>query len=433
VNKNFIITPLANCDADCEIVWCEIQQFKKAKPLIVGSFYRPPDSKEDVLENLDLSLAQVREKNEGCNIILGGDFNLNGIDWQNQSIKPSCPAKGLCEKLLDIINDYGLAQIVDKPTYRGISILDLCFTSTPNLVDKINIAPGISVNDHDLVQFETKFKAAINRKEPRNIFIYRKADHVKIRRDLTDFHRKFCESDPMSRSVDENWAMFKKAINDNMEKHIPQKSLSGRWHQPWINLKLKRQIGRKQRLFRRARKSGKTDHWNEFRSFRNKVNKLIKRSYWNYVNKLLEPKPGAREGTVDKNFYRYVKSQRKETCGVSPLKTDKGLMTGSKEKAEALNQQFEKAFTDQDISHIPDKGESPYADMPKFFIQEGGITALINKLDPNKASGPDQISAHFLILYNSELAPILRIIFQQSLDMSQVPSEWKEANIAPIF
>ena len=80
---------MANCDADCEIVWCKIHQFKKAKPLIVGSFYRPPHSKEDVLENLDLSLAQVREKNEGCNIILYGDFNLNGIDWQNQSIKPS--------------------------------------------------------------------------------------------------------------------------------------------------------------------------------------------------------------------------------------------------------------------------------------------------------------------------------------------------------
>ncbi len=71
--------------------------------------------------------------------------------------------------------------------------------------------------------------------------------------------------------------------------------------------------------------------------------------------------------------------------------------------------------------------------MPDFTIQEGGVVYLLNQLDPNKASGPDQIPSRYLILFSEEIAPILTIIFQQSLETGQTPTEWKEAHVAPIF
>ena len=54
-------------------------------------------------------------------------------------------------------------------------------------------------------------------------------------------------------------------------------------------------------------------------------------------------------------------------------------------------------------------------------------------LKPHKASGPDNIPVFFLKETANEIAPILVQIFQFSLDQGVLPSDWKTANIIPIF
>ena len=56
-----------------------------------------------------------------------------------------------------------------------------------------------------------------------------------------------------------------------------------------------------------------------------------------------------------------------------------------------------------------------------------------NKLNPSKAQGPDGIPPWFLNTYADQLAPILHNIFQLSVDSSQVPEAWKNANVTAIF
>ena len=43
------------------------------------------------------------------------------------------------------------------------------------------------------------------------------------------------------------------------------------------------------------------------------------------------------------------------------------------------------------------------------------------------------ISAHILKTYATEIAPVLTFIFQQSLSSGYVPTDWRLANIPPIF
>ena len=50
--------------------------------------------------------------------------------------------------LIDIIQVYGLSQVVTKPTHLD-NILDLFFMTNPSQVEKIEIQPGLS--DHDIV------------------------------------------------------------------------------------------------------------------------------------------------------------------------------------------------------------------------------------------------------------------------------------------
>ena len=76
---------------------------------------------------------------------------------------------------------------------------------------------------------------------------------------------------------------------------------------------------------------------------------------------------------------------------------------------------------------------SPYTKMPDIEISSKGIECLLKKLNPHKASGPDQLKLIVLQTLHKELAPILEIIFQRSLDQGKLPTIWKEANVSPIF
>ena len=71
--------------------------------------------------------------------------------------------------------------------------------------------------------------------------------------------------------------------------------------------------------------------------------------------------------------------------------------------------------------------------MPNIQISSKGIECLLKKLNPHKASGPDQLKPIVLQTLHKELAPILQIIFQRSIDQGKLPSIWKEANVSPIF
>ena len=67
-----------------ETVWATIS-LKDQQKLVVGSYYRPPDSGSDSIDDLESVLSFITEKfrnNPQCTIILGGDFNAGDIDWK---------------------------------------------------------------------------------------------------------------------------------------------------------------------------------------------------------------------------------------------------------------------------------------------------------------------------------------------------------------
>ena len=62
-----------------------------------------------------------------------------------------------------------------------------------------------------------------------------------------------------------------------------------------------------------------------------------------------------------------------------------------------------------------------------------GVLKLLNNLKIHKASGPDGLSARVLKECSSEIAPILALIYNESLAQGTVPDDWRRANVAPIF
>ena len=76
---------------------------------------------------------------------------------------------------------------------------------------------------------------------------------------------------------------------------------------------------------------------------------------------------------------------------------------------------------------------SPFPEISPITISIEGVANLLSNLKSHKASGPDNIPVFFLKETANEIAPILTQIFQSSLDQGVLPSDWKTANIIPIF
>jgi hypothetical protein len=102
-------------------------------------------------------------------------------------------------------------------------------------------------------------------------------------------------------------------------------------------------------------------------------------------------------------------------------------------QANILNEQFKSAFTTEDTTTMPSKGQSPHPTMPEIKVNTNGVIKLLKCINLHKATGPDNIPAHFLNNLSEELSPFLSFFFQLSIDSGNIPVDWKQANVVPIF
>ena len=79
----------------------------------------------------------------------------------------------LKEKLIEVISKAGLQQMQREPT-RGQSLLDLLCCNKSSLVKARISIPGISV--HSIILADCDLNATINKKPPRKVYQWSKAD-----------------------------------------------------------------------------------------------------------------------------------------------------------------------------------------------------------------------------------------------------------------
>jgi hypothetical protein len=199
---------------------------------------------------------------------------------------------------------------------------------------------------------------------------------------------------------------------------------------PWFNVKLKRLCKKKNRRFKKAKKSGKAKDWLEYTTHKKITEKALRASRWDYVNSILQA--GLEKGNT-KPFWKYIKAQRQDNIGIAPLKSNGTLFTDSKSKSEILNQQFKSVFTNDDNADPPTLPGTPFPPIRPLSISVHGVYKLLDNINIPKAAGPDQVPGRLLQCMASELAPIFHYIFDQSLSTGNLPADWTQANVAPIF
>ena len=106
------------------------------------------------------------------------------------------------------------------------------------------------------------------------------------------------------------------------------------------------------------------------------------------------------------------------------------------EIADIFNNYFTSVFSvpqedkeDNGIGKLP-AAEPPFSDI---VLHIGEVVAPKKSLEPNKATGPDEILARILKETASTIAPSLCKLFNRSLGEGCIPSEWKLANVVPVY
>ena len=240
-------SPKPSLDGYPNQIWCSISA-ANGKKVIIGSAYRPPSDSAEDLEELNASLNHIFSRRKAPYVLLAGDLNCSGVQWNDELTDPTiadtCP-DNIKDKLVTITSRYGLIQHqTDITRPESSSCLDLTFSNHHALIQNVHTTPGMS--DHLAV----KYKIAINIKRSavpkRRIYDHRKADIGTMRQKMETFASKFAK-DWDKYSPEENWNRFHSTLTSVM----PFKTLRSKRHLPWINGSVRKQMSRRDRLFKK--------------------------------------------------------------------------------------------------------------------------------------------------------------------------------------
>ena len=226
-----------------------------------------------------------------------------------------------------------LKQMQREPT-RGQNLLDLFCCNKPSLVKSITSIPGIS--DHNIVLADCKLKPSIITKPQRKIYQWSKADWRSVREQTVVFAEDFLASATIG-SVNENYIKFRTHLEKVMENKIPSNLSSKRFKLPWFNRELKRLCRKKARKYKKAKRSGREDHWEQCKEFQKVVQAKLTEGSWDYINRFLQI--GLETGNK-KPFSKYLRVQRQKDFRISALKSNGIMFTDRKSFSEILNTQF---------------------------------------------------------------------------------------------
>lgn len=317
---------------DIESMFFELS-FNHSSSFIVGFVYRPPNVSSSWINLFSDQLQNVFDLYQ--EVYLLGDFNIQFTSTGDCS----------SNKWTQCMLTFGLTQLVHTPTRitaKTSSIIDHVYTTHPENVSNVDVQP-ISMSDHYPISFVRRLTSKDIIGGIHKTITYRSfqcLNETIFKSDLSMSSLYHCEfiSDPNS-SLDH----FYSVLNQTLNKHVPLKiKRVRRVHQPeWFNNEIKEAI----------RQRDNYHHNNDFKNYktwRNRVTNLIKRSKRNYFNSAIE------KNKDSKHIWKQIKKiSGQEHVGkfVLPPKLEVGdsIITGSDDIVNAFNTHF------VNISNIIDK------------------------------------------------------------------------------
>ena len=124
---------------------------------------------------------------------------------------------------------------------------------------------------------------------------------------------------------------------------------------------------------------------------------------------------------------------RRDNYGIPTLQKNGVTYSSDVDKAEVLNKNFASVFTKDLGVTVPNLDPSPYPELLSFDIIIDEVNALLEEVDPFKATGPDGIPPKLLKELAYVLSSSLALLFNTSLKQGCLPHDWKTASVILLF
>ncbi|XP_072885546.1 uncharacterized protein [Hemitrygon akajei] len=333
------------------------------------------------------------------------------VDWENQV------GTGSQEReFVECLRDGFLEQLVVEPN-RGWAVLDWVLCNEPEVIREMEVKEPLGGSDDNMIELTVKFEKE-KPKSDVSVFQWSKGNYSGMREELAKVDWKGTLA---GRMAEQQWLEFMREVRKVRDRYIPKKKKfsNGKRMQPWLTREVKAKVKAKQRTYKEAKISGKTDYSEVFKSLQKETKKVIKREKMNYERKLAN---NIKEDT--KSFFKFIKSKRQVRVDIGPIENDAGdIVMGDKEVAEELNEYFASVFTEEDISNITDIQGCQGREICAVTITTEKIHRKLNSLRVDKSPGPDGMHPRVLKEVAVEIAEALAMIFQKSIDSGLVPED----------
>ena len=358
-------------------------------------------------------------------VVVLGDFNLPGIDWDRW-----WSASAGERMLLDTVGDMFWHQLVREPTHRLGNTLDLCLTSSLELVAGLEVIAPLGNSDHRGVEANIMGRGAdMSTKE--EVPDWAKADLQAMKQKLgeVEWEEEFGDLGGV-----ECMAKFYETVDRVTRECVPTKLRRTGSKPLWMTGNIMRMLRRKRRLWRAY--TEERYYRQDFRDYQayqevqREIRKEIKKA-----KRKLERSLAKKAKKDPKKFYSYMKSKTANKVRVGPLVGEEGLVTDSKEMAGILNAQYTSVFTTEDTNNMPEPEHLFTGDDPltEVRFERGEVEGKLKNIKASGAPGPDKVWSRVLHDMAEILAGPLTIIYNRLMEEGGVPAIWRLANVCPIF
>ena len=269
-----IVDSMVECDG-VTIPWGNKGEF-----LSIILAYRPPRPPGSEADNGYCDKFCDLVTNLKSPAVIVGDLNWPGIDWTHLHASSSAE-----KNVLETLQNCFWTQHVDFPTRRDPgtgeeSLLDLCLSSTPDLILSVE-SQGL-FSDHIMYSPDLIRPSAV-KSSKELVPDWAKADLDKLVSNLAQLD---WESVMQSMSGVDRWEFVKKTIADETEACVPKKVRRVSSRPLWMTKNVMRLIRKKKRLWKWYSKSHDFHEFMAYKTVQDKVRKAVKNAKRNFERKL---------------------------------------------------------------------------------------------------------------------------------------------------
>ena len=278
-NLSYSLRSDLSCSSvEFESIWIEVDS-NLHHNIICGVVYRHPNSDlEAFMVFLNQVLDKISQENKFC--VIMGDFNLNLLNYETH---------GGTDEFLNTMGSYFYHPEILQPTRiteHSATLIDNIFF---NSINHHTISGNII---HDLTDHLPNFLIINNFSTlPKNFKLFRRDysnfDEVTFLNEIQSINWEFetsIDDDP-----DSMFDVFYSKLSSVVDRHIPLKQLSKahlkNLDKPWISRGIRKSIKLKNNYYKKYIKTRSIYHYNKFKTYRNKINHLLRISKVNYYNK----------------------------------------------------------------------------------------------------------------------------------------------------